>query len=166
MSRRALAFALLCLGCVLGSSAGAHPAHHSYAEVEWSAEGTLDVALNVIPEDLEAALSRRAGEPVVLVNTAAVRSLLEAYLAQHFVLLPASPAARPRVLGLDGEYGATWIYFSIPVQREQVSSLRNTVLMDHQEGQTNRVRQLWSPGAPTLVFTEREPQRDLGVLEE
>jgi hypothetical protein len=154
------------LGLLWAAQGSAHPAHHSYAEVEWSAEGTLDVALRVIPEDLEAALSRRAGTTVVLVNTPVVREQLASYLAQHFVLQPAGHAAAPEVLGLDVAYGESWIYFSIAADREQILSLRNTVLMDHQEGQINRVRLLWASSAATLVFTEREPERQLGVIAE
>lgn len=153
------------LGLVLwAAQAPAHPAHHSYAEIEWSAEGTLDVALRVIPEDLEAALSQMAGTTVVLVDTPVVREQLASYLAQHFALLPAGHAGAPDVLGLDVAYGESWIYFSILADREQILSLRNTVLMDHQEGQINRVRPLWAGSAATLVFTDREPERQLGVI--
>lgn len=41
------------------SVALAHPFHNSYAEIAWSSDSTrLEIALRVIPEDLEAAMSR------------------------------------------------------------------------------------------------------------
>jgi hypothetical protein len=141
--------------------AGAHPSHASYAELEWSDEGTLDVALRVTPEDLERALSRRAGRSVVLVDDPFVREQLGSYLQRHFTL---STATAPlRLLGMQVAYRDTWIYFSIPARREPDARLRNTLLFDQEPTQSNRVRRLWAPQAPVLVFDGREPERSLAV---
>lgn len=178
---------------VAAADLSAHPSHSSFAEVEWSERGTLDVALKVIPEDLERALSTQARRTMVLVDTPEVRSVLSAYLQQHFRLLhSASPGARSaapagdedtgatlELVGMELDYRDTWIYFSIATPltekpRSGIASgdpsglqritLRNTLLMDVEPGQTNRVRRLWAPDASVLVFSTTEPQRDLMVV--
>jgi hypothetical protein len=154
-------FAALLITALCLKQAGAHPSHASYAEVEWSEEGTLDVALQVTPEDLERALSRRAGRSVVLVDDPFVREQLTAYLQRHFAL---STATAPlRLIGMQVAYRDTWIYFSLPARREADARLRNTLLFDLEPTQSNRVRRLWAPQAPVLVFDGREPERSLAV---
>ena len=154
-----LVLGLCCWGLL--SQALAHPSHHSYAEVEWSAAGTFDVALKVIPEDLEAALTFHSGEPVVLVDTPRLRETLTTYLGKHFQLMPDDAAEGLELVGLQLDYRDCWIYFSIPADQSRITGLKNTILMDQEAGQSNRVRRLWEPQAPTLVFTPQEPLRDL-----
>lgn len=149
------------LSAVAAPGAMAHPNHASYAEVEWSEEGTLDVALQVIPEDLEAALSRRAGRTVVLVDDPFVREQLTNYLGEHFRY--SAERGPLSLLGLEVSYRETWIYFSLPAERTPAGRLRNTILFDAQPTQRNRVRRLWARGAPVLEFTAQEPERLLAV---
>ena len=150
--------ALLCL-----PAGHAHPVHGSYAEIEWSLEGHLHVALHVIPEDLERALSARAGVTVALRDTPAVRELLTAYLREHFQLVGGRARREPHIVGMELDYRDTWIYFSLPAGAapRRAPRLRNTVLMDLKAAQTNRVKRLWRPEAPVLVFSAAEPERAL-----
>ncbi|GAB5414406.1 MAG: hypothetical protein Cons2KO_20090 [Congregibacter sp.] len=150
----------------------AHPSHSSFAELEWS-ENSLNVALKIVPEDLERALSLQAGENITLVDTPETRALLQRFLARTFRLLEERALAdgatvRPRaaplsLVGMQLDYRETWIFFSFAAQRAGNYRLENTVLMDLEPTQTNRVRQLWDLSAPTLVFTASEPQRSLAV---
>lgn len=144
-------------------AARAHSVHGSYAEIEWSPEGHLHVALQVIPEDLERALSARAGVDTALRDTPAVRELLTAYLREHFQLLGGAARRELHIVGMELDYRDTWIYFSLRagVAPQRAPRLRNTVLMDLQAAQTNRVKRLWRPEAPVLVFSAAEPERAL-----
>jgi len=164
-----LSFALtLALAVGVSGDAGAHPFHASYAELSWNEAGdALQVALRVIPEDLESALSRDAGSPVVLDPEAPPASLIEAYLERHFRISAAGGAAgRPAFLGLEVAYDETWLYFTLPVNRGAAPlTLRNSLLFDVAEAQSNRVRRLWAPAAPLLVFTTGEPSLPLPVNE-
>ena len=73
----------LAVGLGQGRGAAAHPFHASYAELSWSEAGdALEVALRVIPEDLETALSRDAGSRVLLDPEAPPAELIEAYLGR------------------------------------------------------------------------------------
>ena len=73
----------------------AHEFHVSSAEVEHNREsGKLEVALRVLPEDLEAALSRGRDRAVRLEVTAGVDALITAYLTHNFRV--AGPGGEPR----------------------------------------------------------------------
>lgn len=168
---RSVAHALLLL-CLVGASSdgvNAHPSHASYAELEWSAK-SLDVALKLVPEDLERALSLLAGENITLVDTPPVRTLLQTYLARRFRLLPvsatrdqASVTASLTLVGMQLDYRETWLYFRVPADPDVPYALENTLLMELEPTQTNRARRLWAAESPTLVFTVSEPQRPLAV---
>lgn len=160
-----VAVVVLALGYV-GVSA-AHPFHASYAELSWNDAGdTLQVALRVIPEDLETALSRTAGRRIVLDPEAPPAALVEAYLDRHFRVTADAAGTAPgvRFLGLDVAHDETWLYFTVPLAREAMPlTLTNSVLFDVAEAQSNRVRRLWAPDAPVLVFTAAEPSQLLPV---
>lgn len=152
--------------------APAHPQHSSDAEMGWSADGArLEVSLGLVPEDLEAALSDRAGHPVVLehlpdahleeknFNTAL---LLDSWLADHFqVRNTAGALAGVRLEGLDVSHKEALLYFTLEASRSDHLTLRNTALLDVNPGQTNRVRRLWSPAAQTLHFDREQLQRPI-----
>jgi hypothetical protein len=151
---------------LLAAPGSAHPVHASYAELGWSPrQDALQVALRLIPEDLEAALARRAGRPVPLDPAAPPRRLLEAYLDRHFRVVDSNgKRSAAALLGLEVAHDDTWLYFTLPAHPEQGPfTLHNTVLTESGEGQTNRVRCLWAPAAPLLVFSATEPSRVLPV---
>ena len=149
-----------------GGSAAGHPFHASYAELSRSRAGdALQVALRVIPEDLETALSRTAGRPVRLDPEAPAAALIEAYLDRHFRLRAAAGTAPGAAfLGLEVAYDETWLYFTVPLGSAAAPLvLHNSLLFDVAEAQSNRVRCLWAPDAPVLVFTAAEPSQPLPV---
>lgn len=174
---------------LLASPVVGHPSHSSYAEIEWSDAGELNVALQVIPEDFERALSLATNRPMVLVDSQAVRDAIQTYLADNFYLgdidsqarlkstdnstdaepLPAqplainSPTTEVVVVGMELDYRDTWIYFSIRGDVSRDSTLTNTILFDVQPTQVNRIKALWAPDSATLVFTATEPVRSLVV---
>ena len=166
--RRGLFACLLALVLGAGHAGGvaAHPFHASYAELSWNDAGdTLQVALRVIPEDLESALSRAAGGPVVLDPDAPPAPLIEDYLGRHFRVSAAGGTGAPAVfLGVEVAWDETWLYFTLPVARSAAPlTLHNSLLFDVAEAQSNRVRRLWAPEAPVLVFTREEPSLPLPV---
>ncbi|TXS95769.1 hypothetical protein FV139_07850 [Parahaliea maris] len=138
-----------------------HPWHTSFAEIDWAADGaTLEVALRVLPEDLETALTWRSGEAVVLVDTPEVRTLVLAYLAEHFFLRSESgQTLHPdELVGMDLAYDASWLYFTLPAPPEQRLYLHDSLLMDVDSSQTNRAQPLWAAPADTLLFTPAQPE--------
>lgn len=153
---------VLLMGLLHLPAALAHPWHTSFAEIDWAEDGaTLEVALRVLPEDLETALTWRSGEAVVLVDTPALRALVLAYLAEHFFLRSESGQTfRPdQLLGMDLAYDASWLYFTLPAPSEQRLYLHDSLLMDVDSNQTNRVQPLWAAPDATLLLTPARPER-------
>ncbi|MFN2288828.1 MAG: DUF6702 family protein [Chromatocurvus sp.] len=161
--RTLLLLSVLVAALAAGIATG-HPFHSSYTEINWS-EGNeqLEVALRVIPEDLENALSRQAGERVVLLQRPGVHNTLEAYLRQTFKVL-SERGEQPRMLSLQGfESGhrETWLYFTVEVTRNQTLTLRHTVLFDEDITQRNQTRRLWRGESDIMVFTRQNPEQTL-----
>ncbi|MEM1142935.1 MAG: DUF6702 family protein [Pseudomonadota bacterium] len=159
VSRSALILTLICLS----TFARSHPSHQSYSELEWSDGGRLDVAMRLYPEDLELALSAMAARPVVLRDTPEVRSMFAAYIGARFFLGSTPDLASFRFVGMELGSRESWFFFSLVNQRRESSVLTNDILTEVRDSQVNRVRRLWAPRAPTLVFTAAEPKHRLSV---
>ena len=110
--------AALALAAFWASSlAEAHPFHSSRAEVDYRAEcRCLEVALAVVPEELEAALGRIAGKRVPLESPETEAAIVE-YLKTRFVVTPAgSPGAEPLPIewvGREVSHREAWLYFKV-----------------------------------------------------
>jgi len=150
------------LGCLalLSALGWAHPYHTSFAEMEWNSDGTaLEVSLRVLPEDFEQALTWREGEQVALEQQALAKPVIQSYLSEHFRVFNASSSANsdasyPLLLeGYEVAYDETWLYFVITVPRDTSLTLRNTLMMDVNDTQTNRVQRLWREPSEVLVYT-------------
>lgn len=141
-----------------------HPFHSSYAEINWSEDNAqLEVALRVIPEDLENALSRQKGERVVLVQRPGVHAAVETYLRRTFQV-SSEGDEETRVLSLQGfESGhrETWLYFTVEATRNQPLTLRHTVLFDEDITQRNQTRPVWRGDSGMMVFTRQNPEQRL-----
>ncbi|MEM6485628.1 MAG: DUF6702 family protein [Pseudomonadota bacterium] len=150
---------LLCLS----TFARPHPSHQSYSELEWSDGGRLDVAMRLYPEDLELALSAIAGKSVVLRDTPEVRSMFASYIGSRFYLGSTPDLASFSFVGMELGSRESWFFFSLVNQSRESSVLTNNILTEVRESQVNRVRRLWAPQEPTLVFTAAEPKHRLSV---
>ena len=148
-------WALLCLLVLSGVPSWAHPYHTSFAEMEWNSEVTaLEVSLRVLPEDLEQALSWREGRAITLEQDALARPAIQSYLSEHFLVLDDSSTRYPLLLeGYEVAYDETWLYFTVTVPGNTPLTLRNTLLLDVNETQTNRVQRLWRDPGEVLVYT-------------
>lgn len=133
----------------------AHPSHSSYAELDWNEAGsTLEVALRVVPEDLEQALTRAEGQPVVLQERDQDSSrVVQAYLATHFLVANDRGEKMPlSLVGMEISHNQTWIYFTVATGTGRPLTLDNRLMMETADSQINRVRRLWSAPDSTLVF--------------
>lgn len=160
---RGFRLALLALaGFALAGPALAHPYHTSFAEIDWSQDkNRLEVSLRVLPEDLETALTWRRGEPVVLGQNHA-DSDIAGYLREHFEVFNPQGEVQPlQFIGIEVAYDESWLYFQISADPSQRLSLRNTLLMEVDAGQTNRVQALWAPPEAALVLTRNAPEQTL-----
>ncbi len=137
----------------------AHPAHSSFAELGWNESGTqLEVALRVIPEDLETVLSVQAGDRVVLQDTPALRQLLTTWLARNFIVRTAGgEAGAIELAGMELAYDKSWLYFTVALPRQDGLTLENRILQDlaseREHYQLNQVQRLWRGPKDRLQFS-------------
>ena len=129
--------ALTLWGCLLTSTTAiAHPAHVSLAEMEWNSKARrLEVALRVSSVDLEAVLSASSPVRLRLETAADLDQRIQAYLAQHLQVLPAGKdiPLTIRWIGKELSPKATWLYFEIDVPPGcEHLRIRNTLFQDWQ----------------------------------
>ncbi|MEP0202513.1 MAG: DUF6702 family protein [Halioglobus sp.] len=168
MTLRATLKAVLCSLALLSAPGWAHPYHTSFAEIEWNSDGTtLEVSLRVLPEDFEQALSWHAGNTITLEQQALATPAIKSYLTQHFQLLSTPSSSDSNTLnaltleGYEVAYDETWLYFVITAERSTSLILRNTLMMDVNDTQTNRVQRLWREPSDVLVYTASKREQPL-----
>lgn len=145
----------------------AHPYHASLAEVDYNPERqNLEVALRVLPEELEAVLSERAGKAVNLDATEDVDALIVAYLNETFRLLTDQAPSPPlQWLGKEVSHRAAWLYFEIAIDPQLRWSLENRVLFDYEPQQVNTVLLRLGETQASLTFDARNPISTLPMLQ-
>ncbi len=148
--------AALALAVFWGSAqAQAHPFHASRAEVDYRPEcRCLEVALAVVPEELEAALGRIAGKRVPLESPEAETAIV-AYLKTRFVVTPVGlPGSEPLPIewvGREVSHREAWLYFKVTGVGGEFD-LVDRVLFEAEPAQVNHVL-LQGIGEPrTLSF--------------
>lgn len=173
-------FSLL-LAALIPGVAAAHPAHTSFAEVEWNERTErVEVAYQVGAYHLEQALRTHHGSAVDLDKTADLESLLKQYFAEHFYLAAkptsagsgaadaADAAAGERDnfeaastmhwVGQEHDERTAWVYFELSIEGElDGMQLVNRVLLDTLEQQSNLVELGMGPRMLTLQFDATRP---------
>jgi hypothetical protein len=142
--------------------ASAHKYYTSLAQVEYNAESrSVEVSLRVFADDLELALSRRAGRPVRLERTEGADQLALAYLREKFVLKNRAGEAKAlKMVGMEVQREAAWLYFEVEMQEGLGgASLRDHVLFDLFDEQVNVVDFRWPDGRSELVFARGDGER-------
>ena len=150
-----LLLALAALAPVSADSAApaaAHDIHLSYARV--AVEGRVVVCrIRMFRDDLEKALSRRAGKPVTLQSSAAGDSLFAGYFNDQFTLLHGSTRLAGTVVA-SGEEPEMWWYtvrFEAPAAIRELS-LRNGVLFDLFDDQRNMTKVMHVPTEKEFAY--------------
>ncbi|HEV7671069.1 MAG TPA: DUF6702 family protein [Thermoanaerobaculia bacterium] len=153
--RRAFALFLFApLG--LAAPGQAHPFHASRAEIDYRAEcRCLEVALAVVPEELEAALQRISGKRVPLESPEAEAEIV-GYLKTRFVASPPGGEPLPiKWVGREVSYREAWLYFKVTGVGGDFD-LVDRVLFEAEPSQVNHVL-LRGIGEPrTLSFRAGE----------
>ena len=164
-----LAVAALAAAALHAPPAEAHKFHTSFAEVNHNTEaGTLEVTLRTFPDDLEAALRRRAdlapARPAAKDRQSSAaqdqkkefEERVAAYVADTFQLKTASgDPVKISWVGMDAGVDSAWLYFEarLPANAEGVQ-LRSRFLFDLFDDQINLVN-LKSNGRRTALRFER-----------
>ncbi|HLL75349.1 MAG TPA: DUF6702 family protein [Pyrinomonadaceae bacterium] len=157
----ALTLAALAAATLCAPRAGAHKFHTSFAEVNHNAEaGTLEVTLRTFPDDLEAAVRRRA--PAARESSGekdrakGFEERVAAYVAETFQLKSANgDPIKIAWVGMDAGADSAWLYFEARLPAEAGDlRLSNRFLFDLFDDQINLVN-LKSNGKRTALRFER-----------
>ena len=142
--------------------ARAHKFYTSLAQVEYNAEtGTVEVALRVFADDLELALTRRAGRQVRLERTKDRDRLVVEYVREKFELKNrAGQTKELRLVGVEVEREVAWLYFEAEMPEGLAGArLRDQVLFELFAKQVNVVDFKWTGGKSDLVFVRGDGER-------
>lgn len=169
MWRRAYVAALaLTLVLTPVGTVSAHKFYASLAQVERTADGTLEVAVRLFPDDLEEALRRSTGRRVVAEDSKAFASALMPWLNRHFALDSGRQRATFTYVGAEVTVQVVWVYVEArwPAGLD-ASAMTNDILVDLFPDQVNTVNFVEGGRRSSQVFSatrtraERlmEPQR-------
>lgn len=167
MKHLTLILTALLLGCdSLPASptyaATAHKFYTSLARVEYNAgEKTVEVTLRVFADDLELALTRRAGREVRLDETKDADRLVLAYLRDTFGIRNRDGEAKTlKWVGMELRAGVAWLY----VEAEMPEGLAGARLSDHVlfelfDEQVNTVSVRYPGAKGDIVFVHGDGER-------
>ena len=160
---------LLCAGGALraepSAAAAAHKYHTSLAQVVYNAEEkTVEVSLRVFADDLELALTRRAGRVVSLDRTKDADMLVLSYLRDTFAIRNRAGEAKAlKWVGMELRSGVAWLYVEAEMPEGfSGARLRDHVLFELFEGQINTVSVRYQGGRADLVFARGDGERIVG----
>lgn len=150
--------------------APAHPFHVTMAEAEFNPESRkLEVSLRVYhPLDLEAALSRRAKEPVTLDGTPGVDEMIVDYLQEVFTIERADGAAAElEYVGKEVTLKTAWLYFEVELpEGPEGAAFRDRLLFEIEDDQANTIVFREGKKRASLRFDRTEDRRVFAWPEE
>ena len=122
----------------------AHPFHVSVCDVNYNKEAkSVEITHRVFLDDLEHALREFSGQKVDIVKSAKndlLNPLVIDYLEKNFTLIIDGNKQKLSFIGSEIQADAIWIYQeSSPVNSFQEISVKNTVLFEMFDDQTNLV---------------------------
>ncbi len=150
------------LVCAAARPAAAHKFYTSLARVEYNAEErTAEVTLRVFEDDLELALTRRAGRKVDLERTKDAGRLVLAYLRERFEIKNRDGETKPlKWVGMETRAGVAWLYFEAEMPEGLAGArLRDQVLFELFDGQVNTVSVRSAGASADLVFVKGDGER-------
>lgn len=120
----------------------AHKFYTSLTDAEYNRETkSLEISMRVFADDLELALTRRAGKAVYLDSTANVSDLILAYLRDSFQVKTAKgDGAKLDWVGMETRVDVAWLFFEMKLPEGLAGAqLRNRLLFEMYEEQINIV---------------------------
>lgn len=160
---RVLGFALFA-GAILAAvpALQAHSFHASLAQADYNGEThALEFSLRLFSNDLERALTARAGHEVKLESKEA-DALAAAYLAEKFTVSADGTPVAIRYVGKEAGVHETWLYFESRLEKAPAKlSIAHTLLHEWFEDQVNSVIVGHGEGRVTVTFTPGEKAKEI-----
>ena len=125
----------------------------------------LEVALKVIPEDLETALQEQLGKRVNLEKTDNIDSEIVRYLSRTLQFIGTdNQRLKLTWIGKEITHKAAWLYFEVPYKKPQTLEIRNTLLDGISHGQqVNTLVFLQGDTKQRLVFGAGENKHSISI---
>jgi len=120
--------------------APAHKFYASLAQADYNEESkSLEVAIRIFADDLELALTKRAGRAIYLDTTPEVGKLIRAYLQERFEVRDSTgKVAELKWVGMESSVDSMWVYVEAPLAGGVAGAhLRNRILLELYPEQVN-----------------------------
>jgi len=146
----------------LPHAAAAHKYYRSLAQVEYNAESkSVEVSLRVFADDLELALTRRAGREVSLDRTKDADRLVLAYLRDTFEIKNRDGETKAlKWVGMELRSDIAWLYVEAEMPEGLAGArLRDQLLFELFEKQVNTVSVRYPGAKADLVFVRGDGER-------
>jgi hypothetical protein len=160
------------LGCIamwamlpaapVATAFAAHKYYTSLAQVEYNAgEKSVEITLRIFADDLELALTRRAGSKVRLDRTKDADRLVLAYLRETFEIRNRDGETKAlKWVGMELRSGVAWLYVEAEMPEGLAGArLRDHVLFDLFVEQVNTVSVRYPGARGDLVFVRGDGER-------
>ena len=143
----------------------AHPYHTTLAEADWNGEtNRLEIALRLLPEDFERALSARdRGSKPPADDPGALDDRIVAWLSQDFRVIPNDGEPAPiEWVGKEISIEYVWLYFEIPLPGGLDGvTFEHRLLLDLEPEQVNTLLLRHDGERTTLTFRREGFRRRL-----
>lgn len=142
--------------------AAAHKYYTSLAQVEYNTEArTVEISLRVFADDLELALTRRAGRKVSLDRTRDAAGLALAYLRETFELKNRDGETKAlKWVGMELRSDIAWLYVEAEMPEGLAGArLRDHVLFELFEKQVNTVSVRYPGAKADIVFARGDGEQ-------
>jgi len=165
--KRATASALFCaclLLCAFSYPTSAHKFYVSITQIEYNQkEGSAEIIIRIFADDLEVALSRRAGRSVKIGHTEDFDKLALAYLRDTFELrnFKRQPA-KFNWVGKEVQTDMVWLYIEARMPEGLgKAQLRNRILFEMFPEQVNIVNTKYNGRQTGLMYQQRDGFKSL-----
>lgn len=157
-----LTWAVLYAPTATRTASAAHKYYTSLTQVEYNAESrTVEVTLRVFADDLELALTRRAGRKVSLDRTKDADQLALAYLRDTFEIKNRDGETKAlKWVGMELRSDIAWLYVEAEMPEGLAGArLRDHVLFELFEKQVNTVSVRYPGAKADIVFARGDGER-------
>lgn len=144
-----------------------HPLHVSVTEIEYDEKDkSLEIMMRVFSDDLELTMRNYYGIPDLDIlkpkNGATVDEMMKKYLEENFAITLDNRKQTFNLLGNENEGDAFVFYIEVPKIRKWKSiGIRNTVIMDTHDDQSNLVHVTVGEKIKSLRLTKNNSTGDL-----
>ncbi|TAD99560.1 MAG: hypothetical protein EAZ97_08365 [Bacteroidetes bacterium] len=138
-----------------------HAIHVSISEINYQAKNkSLEISHRIFIDDLEDVLEKEHSEKLFLASPKEnpnFEKYLQIYMQKHFQLSINGKKVVPKYVGREYEELAIWVYFEVENIKEiQTIFLKNTILMDLYEDQSNLVHSKYLGQTKSMRFKGNE----------